>query len=452
MVLKIHCDWCNLDFPDASKLNHHLLFHPFHSAQMKRFMRKEPLATPPVDGSSPTIANTWENLLEQQEEEAPVPWLGASATNPPSTPSIIKESHSVGTLLSLLDDPPPPTLTSTPLPVGPPASAASQALLPPELREVQYQANAQHYCTVCRDVSTGLPSYKQHLAGAKHRRMLDKLVTGSRGEVQCEACGGHELRNVDELNEHLELDDRHLRIMVLNMPGSYHKPSLLKASILTSQPVTNLGEGNSLSSPLVSSSSSPSRDQKISSILAQYEESSLGEKSNQVSDTRTNSSSSSSSSTADPLSQRLQDEISLFRVNSTSVEPKPADEREDSQDPWTRSFSTNYRDSSVSGGRHQRRSSPPEYYDMEERGLCVLFNFENFRDRSKRREGAEVDANNLRTVFSSYNFEVEEFKDLKEAIFTRKLDDCVRRLNQRPVSCLVVCIMSHGFEGWCELV
>ena len=75
----------------------------------------------------------------------------------------------------------------------------------------------------------------------------------------------------------------------------------------------------------------------------------------------------------------------------------------------------------------------------------MIFNFA--KDKDKIREGSERDADNLRRTFDMFNFDVVEIKDSDRMDFNRKIQEFIRLLNTEPVSCLVVCILSHGAEG-----
>lgn len=80
------------------------------------------------------------------------------------------------------------------------------------------------------------------------------------------------------------------------------------------------------------------------------------------------------------------------------------------------------------------------------RGLAVIINNKNFTGRMKRREGTDLDAENLYRLFKGLCFDVRLFTDLTGAKMLSTLKQ-VAKLDHRHMDSLVVCILTHGVEN-----
>lgn len=80
------------------------------------------------------------------------------------------------------------------------------------------------------------------------------------------------------------------------------------------------------------------------------------------------------------------------------------------------------------------------------RGMAVIINNKNFTGKMKRREGTDLDAENLFRLFTGLCYDVKIFKDLTGAKMLSTLKN-VAKLDHRNMDSLVVCILSHGLEG-----
>ena len=81
---------------------------------------------------------------------------------------------------------------------------------------------------------------------------------------------------------------------------------------------------------------------------------------------------------------------------------------------------------------------------MEEKGLCLIFNYETFPDCIKRRFATKRDASLLKRIFESLNFVVHVFDNLNHQETINMMLEMVRKLNQVSFSSLTVCMLSHG--------
>ena len=91
-----------------------------------------------------------------------------------------------------------------------------------------------------------------------------------------------------------------------------------------------------------------------------------------------------------------------------------------------------------------------DFYKMESepRGFCIIINNEDFQGAKEKielenREGTAVDAKNLKHVFTSFKFDVKEFKDLTAA----EIDNVFKlyaHYDHSHFDCFVACILSHG--------
>ncbi|NXC28590.1 CASP8 protein, partial [Campylorhamphus procurvoides] len=102
-------------------------------------------------------------------------------------------------------------------------------------------------------------------------------------------------------------------------------------------------------------------------------------------------------------------------------------------------------------------SSQLEAYKMTSRpcGVCLILNNHNFAKARegvlepkylRDRNGTDVDAAALRSVFSKLHFRVEEYRDLT-AEEIRKTVNLFRCEDHEDKDCFVCCILSHGKKG-----
>ena len=80
------------------------------------------------------------------------------------------------------------------------------------------------------------------------------------------------------------------------------------------------------------------------------------------------------------------------------------------------------------------------------RGYCIIINNTKF-STMKDRAGSSLDADALQTLFGKFlGFQVERFENLTKRD-TLKLMDNTRKQDHKGLSCLVICILSHGLNG-----
>uniref|UniRef100_UPI0037E96D4B caspase-8 n=1 Tax=Semicossyphus pulcher TaxID=241346 RepID=UPI0037E96D4B len=89
-----------------------------------------------------------------------------------------------------------------------------------------------------------------------------------------------------------------------------------------------------------------------------------------------------------------------------------------------------------------------DYYTLDHipRGLCVVFNNEDFQGRLRRRAGTQEDEKVLNAVFTRLGFTVVVHNDLTADAMRRE----VNRLSTRNFTdddALVLCVLSHGEKG-----
>lgn len=92
------------------------------------------------------------------------------------------------------------------------------------------------------------------------------------------------------------------------------------------------------------------------------------------------------------------------------------------------------------------------------RGIAVIINIENFEpdpekcnqkeEKLERREGSNVDADNLEKLFLALNFKVEKLTDKKENEIWDELKKISKNVTLKASDCFVMCIMSHGKNGY----
>lgn len=80
------------------------------------------------------------------------------------------------------------------------------------------------------------------------------------------------------------------------------------------------------------------------------------------------------------------------------------------------------------------------------RGLAVIINNKVFTGKMKRREGTDLDAENLYRLFKGLSYDVKLFTDLSGRKMLSTLQH-VAKLDHRSMDSLVVCILTHGVEG-----
>uniref|UniRef100_A0A3Q2PV92 Caspase-8 n=1 Tax=Fundulus heteroclitus TaxID=8078 RepID=A0A3Q2PV92_FUNHE len=99
--------------------------------------------------------------------------------------------------------------------------------------------------------------------------------------------------------------------------------------------------------------------------------------------------------------------------------------------------------------RQAALSDEEEYYILNSRprGLCVIFNNENFKGpKLSRRVGSHADNEALTSLFKRFGFEVNTHNDLTAMEMTGTLQTLIRRDYSRE-DALVVCILTHGEKG-----
>ena len=80
------------------------------------------------------------------------------------------------------------------------------------------------------------------------------------------------------------------------------------------------------------------------------------------------------------------------------------------------------------------------------RGMAVIINNKIFTGKMRKREGTDLDAENLFQLFTGLGYEVRLFKDLTGKKMLSTLQH-VAKLDHRSMDSLVVCILTHGVEG-----
>ena len=98
----------------------------------------------------------------------------------------------------------------------------------------------------------------------------------------------------------------------------------------------------------------------------------------------------------------------------------------------------------VDGGG-ARKSTDAYPITTNPRGLCVIVNNENFTNM-KGRPGSSWDANALKKLFGKLNFHVERYDDLTSKEINQLMEN-MREYDHSKLSCLFVCVLSHGVNG-----
>ncbi|XP_041659940.1 caspase-8-like [Cheilinus undulatus] len=89
-----------------------------------------------------------------------------------------------------------------------------------------------------------------------------------------------------------------------------------------------------------------------------------------------------------------------------------------------------------------------DYYDMNHnpRGLCVIFNNEEFPVGMGRRRGSKMDEDALHQLFEKLGFTVVVYLNLTANDMEQKVQHLSKR-NFSEDDALVVCVLSHGLKG-----
>ena len=105
----------------------------------------------------------------------------------------------------------------------------------------------------------------------------------------------------------------------------------------------------------------------------------------------------------------------------------------------------------TSSNAEQRESvkSPVEScYKMTHKpcGICLIINNKEFLGQLSDRTGSDVDAKNLRDLFSSFNFTVMVVNNATGKQMKEKIEELASR-DHSSTDCVVVCMLSHGVYG-----
>ena len=98
----------------------------------------------------------------------------------------------------------------------------------------------------------------------------------------------------------------------------------------------------------------------------------------------------------------------------------------------------------VDGGG-ARKSTDAYPITTNPRGLCVIVNNENFTNM-KGRAGSSWDAAALEELFGKLNFHVERYDNLTSKEINQLMEN-MREYDHSKLSCLFVCVLSHGVNG-----
>ena len=98
----------------------------------------------------------------------------------------------------------------------------------------------------------------------------------------------------------------------------------------------------------------------------------------------------------------------------------------------------------VDGGGKKRSDAYP--MNSNPRGICVIINNENFTNM-KARAGSYWDADALEKLFKTHlGFHIERFQDLTSKQIKQLMEN-IRDYDHSQLSCLVVCVLTHGVNG-----
>ena len=91
-------------------------------------------------------------------------------------------------------------------------------------------------------------------------------------------------------------------------------------------------------------------------------------------------------------------------------------------------------------------ASPTYPMKSNPRGLAIIINNKVFHGRMKKREGTDLDAENLYSLFQWLGFEVKLFHNLTGKKMVQTVKEA-SKLDFRSRDCLIIAILSHGIEG-----
>ncbi|XP_077535219.1 uncharacterized protein LOC144147059 isoform X2 [Haemaphysalis longicornis] len=93
-----------------------------------------------------------------------------------------------------------------------------------------------------------------------------------------------------------------------------------------------------------------------------------------------------------------------------------------------------------------------EVYRMENnpRGMCIIINNVNFHDHQKPRDGSDIDADKMKSLFTNLYFEVTVNTNLTAQDMLNVLSNAAKAEQQRTADCLIVILMSHGSNDTIE--
>merc|ERR1712080_442776 len=89
-----------------------------------------------------------------------------------------------------------------------------------------------------------------------------------------------------------------------------------------------------------------------------------------------------------------------------------------------------------------------EVYNMNRRGLALVFNHKHFDVRLslKIRNGRDADRDNLRNTLRQLDFDVKVHNDLSYKDMERVLEEAAND-DHSDADCILVCVLSHGELG-----
>lgn len=82
------------------------------------------------------------------------------------------------------------------------------------------------------------------------------------------------------------------------------------------------------------------------------------------------------------------------------------------------------------------------------RGTCLIINNCEFKGNVPQRWGSEIDVDRMKRLFTDLHFRVEVYGDLTAQEMRTLLRNTAKDDTQHHSDCLVVIIMSHGWNGW----
>lgn len=81
------------------------------------------------------------------------------------------------------------------------------------------------------------------------------------------------------------------------------------------------------------------------------------------------------------------------------------------------------------------------------RGMCIIINNVNFHDHQKPRDGSDIDADKMKSLFTNLYFEVTVNTNLTAQDMLNVLSNAAKAEQQRTADCLIVILMSHGTKN-----